>query len=262
MARGTQFSQLVYMLRAQLRRSTNVNVGVDDLPELKAAINSQYAQQWARYDWPFLCGFFPALPLQAGQRYYQLPTGLTYDRIKEVTVYFSGVPQRVERGIHFQDYVLFNPDGGSAQGAFTGAFTQEFQPGATGAYSDPVLRWDIRAGTAGQEQLEVWPVPSSNSQFMRFWGYLASPYLVNDSDQCWLDDLLVVLYAASDLLALDESEPRVGLPPASQLKLKEADAYFNMLTSNASMGRRTVALGQGHFFPRVDTNSLVRVRGN
>ena len=261
MARGTQFSQLVYMLRAQIRRSTNVNVGVDDLPELKAAINSQYAQQWARFDWPFLDTYYPALQLNAGQRYYNLPGDLTYDRIKAVAVYFSGVPQRIERGITFEDYVLFDPDGGSAAGAFTGEFTQEFNSAATGAYSDPVLRWDIRAGTASQEQLEVWPVPSSNSQFLRFWGYKASPYLVNDSDQCWLDDLLVVLYAAAGLLALDESEPRVGLPPASQLKLKEADAYFAALTSNSAAARRTIALGQGRFFPKVDTNSLVRVRG-
>jgi len=256
MARGTQFSQLVYMLRAEIRRSTNVNVGVDDLPELKQAINQNYAIQWARFDWPFLDKFYPALRLNAGQRYYTLPGGLTYDRIKAAAVYFSGVPQRVQRGITFEDYVLFDPDSGSTLGASDGGPWN-----ATGAYSDPVLKWDIRAGNAGQEQLEVWPVPSSNSQFMRFWGYAASPYLVNDADQCWLDDMLVVLYSAAGLLALDESEPRVGLPPAAQLKLKQADDYFASLISNASAGRRTVAMGQGHFFPKVDTNSLVRVRG-
>src|SRR5271157_4101605 len=245
---------MVYMLRSELRRSVHPNVGVDELPELQQAINRQYAVCWAKYDWPFLCGFFPAVPLSAGQRYYQFPAGLTYDRVKAVSVYFSGVPQRVERGISFEDYALFDPDGGSVVGAFTGEFSAEF--GSAGAFSDPVLRWDVRAGSASSEQFEVWPVPSSNTQFIRFFGYLASPYLVNDSDLCWLDDMLVVLFAAADLLALDESEPRVGLPPAATLKLQVATAYYNSLISNAGMGRRTVALGQGRPFPKVDTNSL------
>lgn len=262
MARGTQFQQLVYMLRAELRRSTTVNVGVDDLPELKQAINRQYAKQWARYDWPFLCQFFPAVRLSTGQRYYNFPPGLTYDRVKDVALYFSGVPQRIERGITFQDYVLYNPDPDLSTVAFQGPFGDDsLVPGGTGAYSNPVMKWDVRAGIASAEQFEVWPVPSDNTQYMRFFGYVAEPRLVNDSDLCWLDDMLVVLYAAAGLLSLDESEPRVGLPPAATLKLKEADDYYASLISNAGAGRRMIALGQGHPYPKVDTNSLVRVRG-
>ena len=250
MARGTQFSQLVYMLRAELRRSTNVNVGVDDLPELKQAINRQYAIQWARRDWPFLCVYFPAVQANAGQQYYDFPifTGsdgiprqLTYDRVKRVAVYFSGVPQRIDRGISFEDYVLFDP--------------------STGAYSDPIMKWDVRAGVAGQEQFEIWPVPSSNSQTVNFFGYVTNPVMINDSDLCWLDDQLIVLYAAAAMLSLDESEPRMGLPPAATLKLQEAEGYYHSLVSNSQAERRVIAIGQGHPYPKVDTNSLVRVRG-
>ena len=241
MARGTQFAQLVYMLRAKLRRSTNVAVGVDDLPELKQAINTSYAMCWAKFDWPFLCQYSAPLQLNQGQKLYALPSGVTYDRIKDIAIFYSGIPQRIERGIHFEDYALFNAD--------------------TGAYSDPVLKWDIRYGSASQEQLEVWPVPSSQAQQLQIFSYVASPYLINDSDLCMLDDLLVVLYAAADLFALDESEPRVGLPPAAQATKAEADAYFASLTANATTARRTIAIGAGHTHPRVDTNSLVRVRG-
>ena len=241
MARGTQFAQMVYMLRAELRRSTSVNVGVDDLPELKQAINRQYAVQWARREWPFLCKYFPSVPLNAGQQIYSFPTGLTSDRIKDAAIYFSGVPQRIERGISFPDYALFDPN--------------------AGVYSDPVQKWDVRAASASQEQFEVWPIPSSNSQTINFFGYVATPYMVNDSDLCWLDDLLVVLYAAADLLSLDESEPRVGLPPAATLKLQVAENYYNALVANSAAGRRTIALGTGHSYPAVNTNSLVRVRG-
>jgi hypothetical protein len=241
MARGTQFQAMVYMLRAEIRRSTNVGVGVDDLPELKQALNREYAIQWARHEWPFLTTYFGPLQLNMGQKLYNLPAGLSYDRIKSIAVFYSGVPQRLERGISFEDYALFDGD--------------------SGAYSDPVLKWDIRAGTNGQEQIEFWPVPSSQSQTAKFFGYVGSPYMVNDTDLCAIDDLLVVLYAAAGLMALDESEPRVGLPPAAQMKLTQADAYYTSLISNAATARRTVAIGQGHKRPAVDTNSLVRVRG-
>lgn len=241
MARGTQFSQLVYMLRAEVRRSVSSNVGVDDLPDLKQAINRQYAIMTVKHDWPFLEKYFATVPLATGQRYYQPPTGLVYDRIKAAAVYFSGVPQRLERGISFEDYALFDPD--------------------ALAYSDPVLKFDIRTGSASQEQIEVWPVPSSNAQYLRFFGYVATPPLINDADLCWIDDMLVVLFAAADVLALDMSEPRVGLPPAAQLKLAVAKEYEALLVANAATHRAMIAIGQGRPQRGVNTDNLVRVRG-
>lgn len=240
MARGTQFSQLVSMLRAELRRSTNVAVGVDDLPMLKQAINRQYEIQAHRHDWPFLCGYY-SLPLATSQKFYQLPSGLSDRRIKDVAVFFSGEPQRLERGIDFADYALYDFD--------------------QGQLSDPVLKWDIRFGSASQPQVEVWPVPSSNTQVLKFFGYHGTPSLVNDSDLCLIDDFLVVLYAAAGCLSLDLSEPRTGLPPAAQLKLTEAENYFNNLIRDQARGAQMIAIGQGRMARGVDTNSLVRVRG-
>lgn len=266
MARGTQFSQLVYMLRAELRRSVNVAVGVDDLPDLKQAINRQYAIQRIRYDWPFLNWHFN-LPLSAGQQYYGVPTistppigsqnttppppaatptnaavDMSTDHIKRVAVIFSGIPQPLDRGITFEDYALFDYE-------------------QSGAMSDPVLKWDVRAGSASQTMIEVWPVPSSNTSYIKFFAGVRTPTLVNDADQCWLDDMLIVLYAAADCLALDMSEPRVGLPPAAQLKLKVADDYYASLVAVHQIGREMIAIGQGRPARGVDTNSLVRVRG-
>jgi hypothetical protein len=247
MARGTQFAALVYMLRAEIRRSTAVNVGVDDLPEIKQAINRQYAIQWAATEWPFLDDYYK-LQLNIGQKLYSPPNGLyfttramTFDRIKDIAVFYSGVPQRIERGIHFEDYALFDGD--------------------LGSYSDPVLKYDIRYGNAGQEQIEVWPVPSGSAQVLKAFAKVAWAPLVSDSDLCLIDDLLVVLFAAADLLSLDESEPRVGLPPAATLRLQLATAHRDVLRSNMNAGRRPIAIGQGHARPMVDTNSLVRVRG-
>lgn len=266
MARGTQFSQLVFMLRAEVRRSTNAAVGVDDLPDLKQAINRNYIIQRNRREWSFLNYRFN-LPMATGQQYYDLPVlttpsqgggfttpppppapptvpvlRLSHNHIKRVALYFSGVPQLLERGISFEDYALFDYE-------------------QSGAMSDPVLKWDVRAGTAQRPQIEVWPVPSSNTSYIKFFGGIELPALVNDSDACWLDDMLVVLYAAADLLSLDMSEPRIGLPPAAQLKLKQAEDYYNSLVDNDMTGRTTIAIGQGRPARGVDTNSLVRVRG-
>lgn len=254
------------MLRAEVRRSTNAAVGVDDLPGLKQAINRNYQILRNRREWSFLNYRFN-LPMAAGQQFYAMPSLLTpsqggafttpppapapptvstvtmsADHIKRVALYFSGIPQLLERGISFEDYALFDYE-------------------QSGAASDPVLKWDIRAGTASAPQIEVWPVPSSNTSYIKFFAGVETPLLVNDSDLCWLDDMLVVLFAAADLLALDMSEPRIGLPPAAQLKLKQAEDYYNSLLNNDMTGRTTIAVGQGRPARGVDTNSLVRVRG-
>lgn len=267
MARGTQFQQLVAMLRAEIRRSTNVAVGVDDLPDLKQAINRQYAIQRERYAWPFLRYRF-ILPLKQGQQYYSMPSLLTtlasipgiatpppasappttvavtmsHRHVLKAAVMWSGVPMWVSRGIDFEDYAMFDYE----------------QSGAT---SDPAVKWDVVAGSPSQTQFEIWPVPSSNAQFIRFLAGVETPALVNDTDQCWLDDMLVVMFAAADCLALDMSEPRVGLPPAAQLKLQQAEAYFASLTANETTGGETIAIGQGRPKKWIDTNALVRVRG-
>jgi hypothetical protein len=80
MARGTQFATLVTMLRAELRRSSSVAVGVDDLYSLKQTLSRTQEVLYDGYDWPFLVTFF------------------------------SGRPKDIDRGIDFEDYAAYNPD--------------------------------------------------------------------------------------------------------------------------------------------------------
>lgn len=265
MARGTQFQQLVYMLRAELRRSTQSNVGVADLPDLKQAINRQYAIQRERYQWPFLRYRF-ILPLKASQQYYDMPSLLTplssvpnvgtpapppspptttavkmsHRHVLRAAAVFGNVPMRIVRGISFEDYALFDYE-------------------QYGTVSDPVEKWDLVAASPSQTQIEVWPVPASDTNYLRFLAGVETPSLVNDTDLCWLDDMLVVMYAAADCLALDMSEPRVGLPPAAQLKLQEAEAYFASLIAGEAVTRDVIAIGQGRQERRINTDALVRV---
>lgn len=265
MARGTQLQQLVYMLRAEIRRSTKASVGVDDLPDLKQKLNKQYAIQRERYNWPFLRYRF-ILPLKAAQQYYDMPslltslsavpnvgtpspppspptttaTNMSHRHIWRVASMFGNIPMKIERGIDFEEYALFD-------------FEQY------GVTSDPVTNWDIIAASASKTQIEVWPVPASDTNYLRFYAGVETPAMVNDTDLCWLDDMLVVMYAAADCLALDMSETRVGLPPAAQLQLTQAEAYYATLIAGEVAQRETVAIGQGRPVKTLNTDALIRI---
>jgi len=181
MAVGTQFSVLVTRLRAALRRSTSVAVGVDDLDSLKQTLNQHYDLLYAQHDWPHLKKVFD-LELVATERYYDLPTGLNPDRIEAVDVNWSGTRHPVRQGIGLTEMEAFDSD----------ATVPE--------QSEPALRYDIR-WTGTSTQIEVWPIPSTGDQTLRFRGVQAITPLVNDADTCLLDDTLVVLYAAAELAA-------------------------------------------------------------
>ena len=235
MARGTQFLQLVTMLRAELRRSLNPAVGVEDVPELQRLIVRQYEKLWWDHDWPHLLKFYPAITLNAGQRYYDMPAGLDYERIKDVALYFSAIPSYLERGISFEEYAISNPD--------------------LGARSDPALKWDVRFGDGVQEQIEVWPVPAgTGASTLQFSGYATVPRLVNDQDVCLLDDNLVVLFAATEALTGQKSAD-------AQIKGAEAMALLAKLRGRTQAHAKVIAIGQGDNVNQISPRAIVRIRG-
>lgn len=216
MARGTQLSALVIMLRAELGRSESVAVGISDRPRLVRAINRAYASLAAEHDWPHLRKTFTRITLSAGSRYYDFPSDLDYDRVEDVKLWWNSEPQPISRGISIQDYSAYD------------------STAATPERSDPALKWDIR-WTGSREQIEIWPVPAS-TQYLQFTGFIKTPRLVNDSDLCKLDDDLVVLFAAARLVK-DKDE--------SRLVLAEANDKLNQLKSNSQSSSDTVRYGLG-----------------
>lgn len=234
MARGTQFLQLVTMLRDELGRSNSVAVGVDDLPSLKQTINRVYESLYDEYDWPHLRQVFPKITLGAGQRYYNLPAQLDYDRIEQAVVWYSGEPHQIIRGIGFEEYEGYDSEKGER--------------------SEPALRWDIR-WTGAAEQLEIWPVPSSNDQKLQFTGITKFDRLVNDNDLCLLDDNLVVLFCAAELLARQKSQDARG-------KLEQAQQRLYRLKGRSQAGGRMIRMGLGNNSGQVllSGKAVVRVK--
>lgn len=234
MARGTQFVQVIEQVRAEVRRSTTVAVGIDDLQNLKQIVRRVYKMLWWDHDWPHLTKYFPAVTLNAGQRYYDMPDGLSYERVKSWALWYSGIPQPLDYGIGFEEYAVSNPD--------------------AGARSEPALRWEVRYGDGVQEQFEVWPVPSSSDQTLQFFGYGSEPTLVNDADQLLLDDTLVTLYAAADILTAQKSED-------AKLKQSEAIAFKAKLIGKTPAVHKPIRMGQNTPSEVSPRRAIVRIRG-
>lgn len=181
MARGTQLSALVDALRAEIGASTNVAMGVNTLPALKQLLNRVQQQLWEGFDWPF--AFIERdEQMVNGQRYYTFDPEIDFGRISSAHVKYSSSWRPLEYGIGIEQYNSSDPAEGDKQ--------------------DPPTHWRHYEGN----QFEVWPMPSSNECVVRFKAIKKCPLMINDSDVALLDDNLIVMYAAAELLARAKSE--------------------------------------------------------
>lgn len=231
MARGTQFLSLVTDLRAELRRSSSVAVGVDDLDSLKQVLNRVYQTLVMQYDWPHLKRIFTATSLAAGQRYYDFPTDLIPERVIRAVVWYSNIPNDLHRGIDFEQYASYDSDSDDR--------------------AEPALRWDVR-WTGTKEQIEIWPIPNTNDQTVQFSGIHNTPPLTADADVCLLDDHLVILFCAAELLTAQGAED-------APLKLNAAQGHMKMLQARAKGGIRGYQMGLGREHVTTANRATVRV---
>lgn len=181
MARGTNLVRLIDMLRAEVKASLNPahNRQAHD-PHVH---HLQQAQQdlWEDYEWPFL-DINRDVQLLSGTYLYDPPTDLGLEGIRCVEVRWGGVWVPLQRGIGPEQYSLYDS--------------------ALGEQSWPVERWRISEG----DQIEVWPSPSDTGTvsdtegYLRFTGKKKLDVLVDDDDRCTLDDRLIVLLAATNLV--------------------------------------------------------------
>ncbi|HXI56133.1 MAG TPA: hypothetical protein VNO55_08745 [Polyangia bacterium] len=229
MARGTQLIKLLEMLRGELGRATSVAVGVDDAEGLKIKLRARQELLYDDYDWPFLRERFRK-DLLWTERYYDLPTGLNLERIEEAHVWYGNLPRPIERTIEEQDYAYFRSD--------------------DGIVADPVLKWDVRfTGTA--PQIEVWPVPASNNQYIIWRGIRNLNPLIADEDTADLDDQLIVLLTAAEIME------KQGSPSAGTLK-KLANGRLVSMRARARGAQQRYRLGMGVVNPDRPNKIVVR----
>lgn len=217
MARGTQLLQLVQDLRDEVGRANSVAVGVDDLSGLKTKLRRMQAFFYDEHDWPFLRQIFPLKPLQAGEKFYDFPTGLNLEGVERVDLWYGNLPQPLTRGISTQEYAIYNSNNGVTQ--------------------EPAMRWDVR-WTGTKEQFEIWPIPSSNTQSVQFTGKRNLRPLIQDSDVADLDDKMLILAVAAEIL---EKQGEESSSTVSAL----AKARFNRMKGRGQGASPTRRMGQG-----------------
>jgi hypothetical protein len=213
--RGRQFIQLLDDLRDELDISSDPAVGSAATPGLKRIIKRQYQTLYDVYDWPHLRQVFERITLNAGQRYYDFPEDMDYDKLEVTKVWWGGLPHDVTRGIGFDQYAVRDSENDER--------------------SDPVTHWDVRK-VGNKEMLEVWPMPSGTGQAIQFIGKTKFRQLVDDADLCLIDDELVLLYAAAEKLP---AKKRGDV----NLRIAAAQARLGILKANSKADSPSIRMG-------------------
>ena len=208
MARGTQLRTLLADLRAEVGHATSTNLGDATQEMMLALLERVQRRLWSEWSWPFL-QVRRDISLAVGQRYYDMPSDVSLERSERAEVKDGGYWHRLIWGISDSDYSAYDSD-------------QDTR-------SWPPLKWDAYEG----DQLEIWPTPSqgvnatTGNGTLRIRGVKALSALVALDDTADLDDQLIVLFAAAELLARQKSGD-------AQLKLAQANAHFQRLKARLS----------------------------
>lgn len=212
MARNTSLGELIDDLRAEAGHSLQANLGTAMREVLIKILQRQQKRLWEEYDWPFLRVERDVL-VQAGQRFYNIPSDMVLESIERVEFKWEDRWQTLEYGIGQAEYDQYDPE--------------------RDIRSWPVYRYE----ESENDQIEIWPVPSQNGDLatnagaIRFVGKRNLRPLVSESDRADLDDTLLVLYSAAEILAREKAND-------ASLKLQMAERHLAKL--RARTAKRTV----------------------
>lgn len=179
------------------------------------------------YDWPHML-MEEDIVITAGTRYSTFvvsgaTAGMNWDRVRGAWIKFNAIWREIQYGITSADYNVSSSE--------------------NGVVLDPIQKWmrvSTGAATYGsngqstaptEQRFEVWPSPRTDTTLrfrgLRKLGALGSaPGTYDDTYLFDLDDQLVVLYAAAELLAKLKSSD-------ADAKLKQANAHYLRLKGNA-----------------------------
>ena len=208
MARGNTLGQILEMMKLECGLDPDPALSLNVRPMLVQMIRREYDRLYEEFDWPFL-RVFPDLETQAGERYYDVPVEMDLDRIETVDYYWGNRWFPLERGIEPVHYNTYNSD--------------------LDVRVDPTMRWDIKY-TGTTAQVELWPIPVSNGNKVRFTGIKKKTELIADGDRCDLDDMMIALFVASEFLAAKNS-------PDAQVKQQKAVERFRLVKGRSIQTR-------------------------
>jgi hypothetical protein len=214
---GTTLLTLRQMLRAEIGENLDETASPANVTLHNRLLSTK--QSWLANQHAYLLSKVrKEVALTAGTRLYTLPTGIDLDRLDQPAYTKLGNFRFwMEFGIRQEHYNAFDP-------------TLDMR-------CDPVIRWDI-INDAGTRKLEVWPIPASN-QTMIIEGMGVPSTMTANGDLCVVDDLVLVLFTAAEILTRDKQAD-------AQAKLSLAQAALNSLKASRPSEFETFSLsGRG-----------------
>lgn len=223
MARHVTLVRILDQLRAEARLSMNPAHNRQVRDSHVNMLQRIQDRLWDDFDWPHL-RVQRLVKVQAGQRYYDTPDDILIDNIENLQLFTSGGWQPLAPGIYPEHYSAHNSD--------------------LDERSFPVYRWQIHE----DEDIEVWPISDTNGDpvtlegMLKFTGIRNLKPFVQDADRADLDDRLIVMFGAAELLAAAGAKD-------AQLKLDQANAIYRRLRSGLTPRKRFRMFGIGPALP-------------
>jgi len=226
MAKGNTLALVTTMVKNHSGR--HLTVGTSDDTRIHELIEEKQMWLASNWDWQHLKDSWE-VALAAGDRLktepatdvYTQTIGINWDRPVLVETLYNGAYLTVDYGIGTNEYNLYNS--------------------ASSEAADPVQRWQLYQTVTPATKYEVWPIPQT-AQTLRFTGQRMLATLRNGSGvltttlKLDLDDQLVALYVASELLMRENSKDAAA-------KLALAQERFHALRAGPSTEKRTFRLG-------------------
>jgi hypothetical protein len=203
MARNVTLGELIDDVRAEAGHSLQTNLGTSMREVLIKIIQRQQRRLWEDTDWTFL-RVQRDVPVAASQRYYDFPVDLSINRLEKLEFKWDDRWHKLDYGIGPTQYDQFDSD--------------------RDVRSWPIYRWQEQE----DDQIEVWPIPSQNGSLspltgvIRYTGIRKLKRLIDESDRADLDDTLLVLYSAAEILAREKAAD-------AGLKLQLAQDHYRRL---------------------------------
>lgn len=215
MARGTSLLNLLRMLRAELEISVNPAHNVQARDIQVDHLQRVQTQLWDDFNWPHL-RVYRYLNAQAGQRFYDpaatlkennlgvlvAADDLSIDRVTDIWVRDGSIWRRLDPGITEEHY-----NTSSSQ---------------TGERDWPPRRWQV----SENDEIEVWPVPgltgdtTAKTNIFRLRGIRNLSPLTDDTHTADLDDRLITLMAAADMLGGEKGQKKSRLATRRLLQVR------------------------------------------
>jgi len=206
MAVGKTFDQVVHAVKLEAGWSTHASTGRNMQEQIEHVLRRVYERTHEDFPWPHLL-FERDIDLQAGQRHYSFPSDMDPNRVTGAWALEDEqhVWREVDYGITPAHWNTYSPERDER--------------------ADPVRAWERHNTGEGAVMVEVWPVPRTSTGVLRIQGMPYAKRLVSESDIVDLDDQMLALQAAGELLA------RQGSADA-EMKLQQAERRYQQLRSN------------------------------